>query len=101
MDDAIDATIRLMQAELPLNFAAYNITATNFTPKEIAASIKKHIPDFHISYSPDFRQQIANSWPQIMDDSQAKEDWNWKPNFDLEKITEAMLENLKLVNTSN
>ncbi|MCL4123391.1 UNVERIFIED_CONTAM: hypothetical protein GTU68_027812 [Idotea baltica] len=95
MDDAIDATISLMEADLPNDFASYNISATDFTPKEIANSIIKHIPNFKISYSPDFRQQIADSWPQSMDDSQAKKDWNWKHKFDLEKMTEVMLENLK------
>ncbi len=97
MDDAIDATIGLMGADLPKGFASYNISATDFTPKEISESIKTHIPDFKINYSPDFRQQIADSWPQNMDDSQAKKDWNWKPNFDLEKMSKVMLENLKLV----
>ncbi|MET2986036.1 NAD-dependent epimerase/dehydratase family protein [Aureibaculum conchae] len=100
MDDAIDATVNLMAADLPENFAAYNISATNFTPKEIAESIKKHIPDFKINYTPDFRQQIADSWPQNMDDSQAKKDWNWKHTFDLDKMTEVMLRNLKLLNES-
>jgi len=100
MDDAIDATVNLMEADLPNQFFAYNISATNFTPKEIAESIKKHIPDFKISYTPDFRQQIADSWPQNMDDSQARRDWNWKPTFDLEKMTESMLKNLKIINES-
>ncbi|MDY7394940.1 NAD-dependent epimerase/dehydratase family protein [Aureibaculum sp. 2210JD6-5] len=95
MDDAIDATIGLMGADTLENFAAYNISATDFTPKEITESIRKHIPDFKITYSPDFRQQIADSWPQSIDDSQAQKDWNWKPNFDLEKITQVMLGNLK------
>ena len=95
MDDAIDATIGLMEADLQKDFASYNISATNFTPKEIAESIRKHIPEFTINYTPDFRQEIADSWPHNMDDSQAKKDWNWKSNFDLEKITEVMLGSLK------
>ncbi|RPD97767.1 NAD-dependent epimerase/dehydratase family protein [Aureibaculum marinum] len=95
MDDAIDATINLMEAEVPEDFVSYNISAVNFTPKEIAESIKKHIADFKITYTPDFRQKIADSWPQSIDDSQAIKDWGWKPKFDLEKMTQVMLQNLK------
>lgn len=94
MDDAIDATIKLMDADLSKDFASYNISAVDFTPKEIAQAIKKHIPDFKITYSPDFRQKIADSWPKSMDDSQARKDWNWKSNFDLEKMTAVMLRSL-------
>ena len=65
------------------------------SPKEIAEEIKKHIPDFTISYKPDFRQKIADSWPASIDDNFAQKDWNWKHQFDLEKMTVEMLENLK------
>ena len=68
----------------------------SFTPKQIAAEIIKHFPDFEISYKPDFRQAIAETWPASIDDSVAQKDWNWKPEFDLEKMTETMLENLKI-----
>ena len=66
----------------------------DFTPKEIAEVIQKQLPDFTIEYLPDFRQQIADSWPQSIDDSKAREDWNWEHSFDLEKMTQVMLENL-------
>lgn len=98
MDDAIRATIELMQADaekLTIR-TSYNLNALSFTPKEIAEEIKKKIPEFEISYNPDFRQAIADSWPASIDDSVAQKDWNWKPEFDLEKMTEAMLENLKV-----
>lgn len=96
MDDAIRATIELMEApaERLSTRLAYNISAMSFSPKEIAVSIQKHIPDFSIDYAPDFRQQIADGWPQSIDDRLAQEDWNWKAAFDLEKMTATMLENL-------
>ncbi|TVZ16431.1 NAD-dependent epimerase/dehydratase family protein [Maribacter sp. MAR_2009_72] len=97
MDDAIRATLQIM--ETPENEikerSSYNLGAMSFTPKEIAASIQAIIPDFTIDYAPDFRQQIANSWPSSIDDSNAQKDWNWKAEFDLEKTTKTMLENLK------
>ena len=97
MDDAIRATISLMEAEasaLTIR-SSYNLGAMSFTPKELAASIKKHIPDFKIEYAPDFRQEIANTWPASVDDSKARKDWDWTPEFDLEKTTKEMLENLR------
>jgi nucleoside-diphosphate-sugar epimerase len=66
----------------------------SFTPKEIFESIKKHIPEFEIEYQPDFRQQIADSWPDSIDDSKAKEDWGWQPDFTLDAMTKDILENL-------
>src|SRR5690606_37472622 len=77
MDDAIRATIQIMQApkESIKIRSSYNLSAISFTPKEIAAEIKKHIPDFTITYKPDFRQKIADSWPSSIDDSRAREDW--------------------------
>ncbi|WP_129022009.1 NAD-dependent epimerase/dehydratase family protein [Edaphocola flava] len=100
MDDAIRATIELMEApkESIKNRMSYNLSGMSFSPKEIAASIQKHIPEFTISYAPDFRQQIADSWPNSIDDSEAAKDWGWKTEFDLDKMTAAMLENLKTVN---
>ncbi|MFA7448397.1 MAG: NAD-dependent epimerase/dehydratase family protein [Weeksellaceae bacterium] len=97
MDDAIRATIELMQADankLTVR-TSYNLNALSFSPKELAKEIKKKMPDFKISYNPDFRQAIADTWPASIDDSIAQKDWNWKPEFDLEKMTDAMLENLK------
>jgi nucleoside-diphosphate-sugar epimerase len=75
--------------------SSYNLSGVSFTPKEIAASITKHIPDFTIRYKPDFRQKIADSWPASIDDQCAREDWGWKHQFDLSSMTEEMLENLK------
>jgi nucleoside-diphosphate-sugar epimerase len=97
MPDAIRATIELMEApaEKISIRSSYNLSAMSFSPKEIGDSIKKHIPDFDLTYKPDFRQQIANSWPQSIDDSQAQTDWNWKPKYDLDSMTLDMLENLK------
>ena len=96
MDDAIKATIGIMQvpAEQVKIRSAYNLSAVSFTPKEIAESIKKQIPEFTIDYEPDFRQAIADSWPASIDDSAARNDWGWQHDFDLEKMTAVMLENL-------
>ncbi len=96
MDDAIRATTTIMEANLPKEFYAYNIAAINFTPKEIAKIIQQQVPDFSIEYTPDFRQQIADSWPESIDDTKAKKDWNWQHAFDLKKMTEIMLTNLKI-----
>ena len=96
MDDAIAATIQIMQApakHIKIR-SSYNLAAMSFTPTEIAAEIKKHIPEFTISYEPDFRQKIADSWPASIDDHQAREDWGWKHNYDLENTAVDMLENL-------
>ncbi|MGG7034156.1 MAG: L-threonine 3-dehydrogenase [Flavobacterium sp.] len=96
MDDALKATIGIMQApaEKIKIRSSYNLSAVSFTPKEIAESIKKHIPEFTIDYAPDFRQAIADSWPASIDDSHARADWGWEHDFDMEKMTAVMLENL-------
>lgn len=97
MDDAIRATIEIMQApkESIKIRSSYNLAGISFTPEEIATEIKKHIPKFSITYTPDFRQKIADSWPASIDDSSARTDWNWKHQFDLSSMTTDMLENLK------
>jgi nucleoside-diphosphate-sugar epimerase len=97
MDDAIRATVEIMQApsESIKIRSSYNLSGVSFTPTEIAAEIKKYIPSFSISYKPDFRQKIADSWPASIDDSFARNDWNWKHKFDLASMTNEMLENLK------
>lgn len=97
MDDAIKATVQLMEApsEKVKVRSSYNLAALNFTPETLAAAIRKHIPEFEIDYAPDFRQAIADSWPSSIDDSRAREDWNWSHNFDLEKMTSEMLSGLK------
>ena len=96
MPDAIKATIELMEA--PANKisirTSYNISGMSFSPKEIAAEIKTHIPEFEVSYNPDYRQQIANSWPQSIDDGVARQDWGWQEDYDLKRMTKDMLENL-------
>jgi len=96
MPDAIRATIELMEApaEKISIRTSYNISSMSFSPKEIAGEIKKHIPDFSISYKPDYRQSIANSWPQSIDDSVARNDWGWKEEFNLKAMTADMLQNL-------
>ena len=97
MPDAIRATIELMEAPVE-NIqvrTSYNITGMSFSPKEIGEEIKKHIPEFEMAYEPDYRQSIAESWPQSIDDSTAQKDWGWKPEFTLSSMTDDMLENLK------
>ncbi len=97
MPDAIRATIELMHApakQISVR-TSYNISGMSFSPKEIAASIQKHIPEFQLSCESDYRQAIADSWPQSIDDTVANKDWGWKPEFDLDKMTADMLGNLK------
>lgn len=96
MDDAIRATLELMQtpAENVRIRSSYNIAAISFTPEELAQAIRKHIPDFQISYAPDFRQAIADSWPQRIDDAAAREHWGWKHRYDLDKMVETMFKGL-------
>ena len=97
MDDAIAATIQIMESpkeQIKIR-SSYNLAAMSFTPTEIAEEIKKHIPEFTISYHPDFRQKIADSWPASIDDSAARKDWNWKHQFDISSMTKDMLDHLK------
>jgi len=96
MQDAIRATMELMHSPVE-NITvrtSYNISGMSFSPKEIAASIQKHIPEFTLTCVPDYRQKIANSWPESIDDSVAAKDWGWKPAYDLDRMTTDMLENL-------
>jgi nucleoside-diphosphate-sugar epimerase len=101
MPDAIRGTIELMEspADKVKIRSSYNLAGVSFNPEEIAASIRKHIPAFTISYAPDFRQQIADSWPRSINDSYAHEHWGWSPQYDLDKMTADMLNNLA-TNTS-
>lgn len=97
MDDAIKATIDLMEADeskLSLR-SSYNVGGMSFTPKDVAASIQKHIPDFQIDYEPDFRQAIADSWPASIDDSVARSDWGLSDKFNLDSMTEVMLTEIR------
>jgi nucleoside-diphosphate-sugar epimerase len=96
MPDAIRGTIELMEApaEKISIRTSYNLSSMSFSPEQLAAEIKKFIPEFTINYNPDYRQAIANSWPQSIDDSTARNDWGWKPEYDLKKMTKDMMENL-------
>ncbi len=96
MDDAIKATISIMQApaeQIKIR-SSYNLAAMSFTPKQIGAEISKHYPNFELSYEPDFRQKIADSWPASIDDSSARNDWGWKNDFDISNMTNDMFTNL-------
>lgn len=96
MEDAIRATIELMEApkeDVKIR-SSYNLAGISFTPSELANEIQKNMPEFSISYAPDFRQAIADSWPKSIDDSSAKNDWGWKEAFNLEKMVKTMLENV-------
>jgi nucleoside-diphosphate-sugar epimerase len=100
MDDAIKATVDLMHApkdQISIRYG-YNLAAFSFTPSEIAAEIQKHIPGFTISYKPDFRQAIASSWSESIDDSMARKDWNWQPKYSLATMTADMIEQLRNIN---
>jgi len=97
MADAIEATLQLMQATagaLSIR-TSYNLSALSFTPGDLAQSITSDLPGFKISYVPDSRQEIADSWPHSIDDSQARKDWGWEHRYDLEKLTREMLRNLR------
>lgn len=98
MPDAIAATIALMEADsdqLTVR-GSYNLAAISFTPEQIAAEISRHVPGFQVDYVPDYRQQIADSWPDSIDDSAAQKDWGWQPAYDLAAMTRNMLENLRI-----
>lgn len=97
MPDAISATLQIMHVEadkIKIR-GAYNIAGVSFNPKQIAEEIKKHIPDFKITYKPDFRQQIADTWPQSIADINARTDWNWQNTYQLPEMVSSMLNNLK------
>ena len=94
MDDAIHATIEVMQAPRMNSYISYNLGAFSFSPKELANAITKKIPEFTISYKPDSRQEIAKTWPESVDDSQAKKDWGWEAKTDLDQMVATMLQGL-------
>jgi nucleoside-diphosphate-sugar epimerase len=97
MPDAIRGTIQLAETDFSKlkNHSNFNFAGMSFSCAEIAAEIKKHIPEFAVSYSPDFRQKIADSWPRSIDDTSSRTQWGWKPEYDLAKMTEDMLVNLR------
>lgn len=99
MDDAVRATIQLMQSEAKQIKvrSSYNVRAFSFAPRDIYDVIKKRYPDFEINYEPDFRQEIADSWPNSIDDSEARKDWKWEPEYDLEKMVKTMIDNLETI----
>jgi nucleoside-diphosphate-sugar epimerase len=103
MEDAIRATIELMEApaENVKIRSSYNLAGISFTPALLASEIKKNLPDFEINYVPDFRQQIADSWPDSIDDSAAQKDWNWKEKYDLKAMVETMLEHVDASKLTN
>jgi nucleoside-diphosphate-sugar epimerase len=97
MPDAIEATIQLAEADFArlVHHSDFNLAAMSFTVGELAAAIKKHYPDFEANYEPDYRQAIADSWPDSIDDSAARNEWGWRPQWDLEAMTRDMLEHLE------
>lgn len=103
MDDAIRATIELMDAPKSniTERGSYNVAGLSFTPSEIANAISKKIPSFKIKYSPDFRQDIAATWPNSLDDTQAQKDWNWKANYNLDQLVDVMLEGIRETKKEN
>lgn len=98
MPDCIKSTIDLMQADFSKlkHHSDFNVGAMSFSVAELAASIKKRIPEFQVSYEPDFRQAIADSWPNDVDDTAARQEWGWSPKYDLEAMTDDMLKNIQL-----
>lgn len=103
MSDAIRATLEIMHApadNIKIR-SSYNVSGLSFSPKEIAEEIKKHLSHFQINYQSDFRQAIADSWPQSIDDSQAKLDWNWKSSFNLQELVDDMLTNISTTLTKS
>jgi nucleoside-diphosphate-sugar epimerase len=97
MEDAVRATVEIMRApsEEIIERSSYNLSGMSFTPQDIANEINKHVPNFSISYEPDFRQQIADSWPSSIDDAPARKDWNWKHEYGLDQMVTEMLSHLK------
>jgi len=97
MPDCIKATIDLAEANYDnlKHHSDFNLAAMSFDPKSLAEEIKKHIPEFEITYNPDYRQAIADSWPKSIDDSSARNEWNWQPSFDLVSMTKDMISKLQ------
>lgn len=96
MPDCLKATVDLMQADFKnlKHHGDFNLSAMSFTPAELTEEIKKHIPEFEIEYNPDYRQAIADSWPQSIDDSVARNEWGWQHSYDLASMTADMIEKL-------
>lgn len=96
MPDALDGIIKLAEADAKTlkHYCDFNMASMSFSAEELANEIKKHIPELKVTYKPDFRQQIADSWPKSIDDSAARKEWGWKPKWDLPKMTKDMIEKL-------
>ena len=94
MDDAIDATIQLMESNNISKYESYNIAAMSFSPKVLSKAIQKYIPNFTINYKDDSRQEIANTWPKSVDDKQACKDWGWNSKVSLDQLVKSMLNGL-------
>jgi nucleoside-diphosphate-sugar epimerase len=103
MPDAVRATLTLMDTdEATLSVRdSYNISAFSFSPEELAASLRRHVPTFSCGYEPDERQQIADAWPASVDDTAARADWDWAPEYDLDAMTEDMLAHLRMEETAD
>jgi nucleoside-diphosphate-sugar epimerase len=97
MDDAVRATMELMESPSSMikTRSSYNLGAMSFSPAELAEAIRRHLPQFTIDYMPDFRQEIADTWPNSVDDSSARNEWAWEPQYDIEKLTQVMLSGMK------
>lgn len=99
MNDAVKATVKLMEAQkdkISIR-SSYNVSAISFSPHEIASSIQKKLPDFRIVYKPDYRQEIASSWPDSINDEEARRDWNWSPDYDLDRMSGEILQELSRI----
>ena len=103
MPDAIKATLQLMEAPSDnINIrTSYNLSAVDFSPQQLAQEISKHIPQYSVKFLPDYRQEIANSWPRSIDDSCAREDWGWEPSFSLSDMTKEMIHHLSVLKPSS
>jgi nucleoside-diphosphate-sugar epimerase len=98
MPDALRATLDIMNvapSRLRIR-SSYNVAGLSFSPRELAAAIRTHVPGFEVSYEPDFREAIAQTWPRTIDDSEARRDWGWEPRFDLVRLTSDMLANVPM-----
>lgn len=99
LSDCLKGTVDLLEADTKsLKQRTYNMAAISFSPEELYLKIKQRLPDFKIKYAPDFRQAIADSWPQSLDDTRAREDWGWQPDYDLDAMVDDMLKKLSAEN---
>ncbi|XP_055693560.1 L-threonine 3-dehydrogenase, mitochondrial [Lutzomyia longipalpis] len=102
IEDCLRALLEFMTApQENLKRRAYNVTAMSFTPEELVAELAKHVPELRVTYKPDSRQLIADSWPQVFDDSEARADWGWKPNYNLQDLVEMMVGDVRKILTKN